>query len=180
MSDIISLYADGGVIGSNPSAIGGTYAYRLVLANGQAMGSSGVVAVAQIGGPVTNNQTEMLALLEGLKRLPDYFDGTVYSDSQITLGRIFLGWKWKNIPSWMHKTYQEQRRRLSYWNEIQHVLLAGHPTKAHLAAGIGRHGYSVSEHNVWCDHECTKAGETFMTNVGQNIPSIQLQMEGMN
>src|SRR5688500_18958595 len=113
---IVALYVDGGVIVTNPSIIGGTYAWRVVYYEGAPLGRGAVVTTSQMGGLVTNNQTEMLALLEGLKRLPDHFNGTIYSDSQVTLGRIFMGWKWKNIPAWMHTLYKEQRARLSYWD----------------------------------------------------------------
>ena len=170
MSNILSLYVDGGVIGSNPSMIGGTYAYRLIFEDGNNVGWANVVTPAEIGGPVTNNQTEMLAMLEGLKRLPDHWVGTIYSDSAVTLGRVFSGWKWKNIPVWMHKVYQEQRARLTYWSELKYVQLDGHPTKAQLLSSIGKRGNPVSEHNVWCDHACQRAGEEFLANVGQNIP----------
>lgn len=152
---------------------GGTYAWRLVCDDHDPMGCAMVVTTHEMGGPITNNQTEMLAILEGLKRLPDCFDGTIYSDSQVTLGRVFMMWKWKNIPEWMHKLYREQRARLTHWNAIKYVLLDGHPTKAQLQAGVGKRGHPVSEHNVWCDHACQQAGEAFMATVGQNIPTFR-------
>jgi ribonuclease HI len=167
---ISALYCDGGVIASNPSEIGGTYAFCIVFEDGSSIQKSFAISKADMGGPVTNNQTEMLALLEGLKDLPDDFAGTIYSDSQITLGRVFLGWKRKNIPGFMHKMFQEQRARLTCWNEIKHVLLAGHPTKAQLQAGIGKHGYPVSEYNVWCDEACQRIGQVFLDTIGTNIP----------
>jgi len=102
---MIELYVDGGVIGGNPSAIGGTYAYRLLGEAGALVQCARVLTTFQVGGHVTNNQTEMMALLAGLKRLPDGFNGKIFSDSQVTLGRAFMGWKWKNIPLWMHTIY---------------------------------------------------------------------------
>ncbi len=171
---IPELYVDGGVIGSNPSMIGGTWACRLIWRYDQSLDFSGVVQPHQVTHafePVSNNQTEMLALLEGLRRLPDGFCGTIYSDSQVTLGRAFMGWKWNNIPSWMHVVYQQHRKRLKHWAEIKYVLLDGHPTRAQLAAGTGKRGHPVSIHNVWCDRACKKAGETFLAGVGKNIPS---------
>ncbi len=170
---IIALYTDGGVIGSNPSAIGGTYAYRLVDEDGSCEGEAYVVTTDRMLGPVTNNQTELLAMLEGLGQLRNDFAGTVYSDSAVTLGRVFDGWKWTRIPLWMHQEYKLQRARLKNWEQIRHVLLDGHPTKAQLAAGIGKRGHPVSEHNVWCDHACTRAGEEFMERIGKIIPTTQ-------
>jgi ribonuclease HI len=169
---ITKLYADGGVVGANPSMIAGTFAFRLIRDDGDPIGFSKIVTPAEMGGPVTNNQTEMMALLEGLKRLPDYFTGTIFSDSAVTLGRVFDGWKWKNIPTWMHKIYKQERARLYYWDQITHVLLDGHPTKAQLIAGVGKRGHLVSEHNVWCDQACKQAGELFLAGVGKNIPTV--------
>lgn len=177
---ITELYVDGGVIGSNPSAIGGTYAVRLVYDDGHVYGYSGAVSATEMHGDVTNNQTEMLALLMGLRYLPDDFKGTVYSDSMVTLGRAFLGWKWTRVPGWMHRFYRDQRRRLINWDQIKWVLLDGHPTKAQLAAGIGKRGHPVSEHNVWCDRACTEAGQRFLEEIGANIPTTtDLQLVGV-
>lgn len=172
---IKELYVDGGVIGSNPSAMGGTWAVRLVSHKGFCHDYSGVIQPHEITNmfeTVSNNQSEMMAFLEGLRRLPAEFSGTIYSDSQVTLGRAFMGWKWKNIPSWMHVVYQIQRKRLVKWEEIKYVLLDGHPTKVQLEAGIGKRGHPVSKHNVWCDEACRQAGEVFMDQIGKNIPSV--------
>jgi ribonuclease HI len=162
MRELVALYCDGGVIAVNPSKIGGTYAWRLLYSDGLARGAGAVLTVQQNGGPVTNNQTEMLALLSGLMRCPDTWAGTIYSDSQVTLGRIFLGWKWSNIPTWMHKIFQEERKRLVNWEQIKYTLLDGHPTKAQLLSGIGKRGHPVSEYNVWCDKACREAGESWL------------------
>jgi len=169
---ITELYVDGGIIGTNPSMIGGTWACRLISDAGFCHDFSGVIQPHQISNmfePVTNNQTEMMAFLEGLRKLPEQFKGTIYSDSAVTLGRAFNGWKWNNIPSWMHRVYLAQRKRLVNWDEIKHVLLDGHPTKKQLEAGIGKRGGPVSKHNVWCDEACRQAGEAFMENIGKNI-----------
>lgn len=154
------LFCDGGVVGANPSPFGGTYAWRrvedgVVIAEGARFISTADARVPA----VTNNLTEMLALIKGLECLPADWQGTVLSDSQITLGRAFMGWKWNNIPAWVHHRFQTGRARLVHYDAFEHVLLAGHPTRAQLAAGVGRHGYRVSEHNVWCDKACGVAGQ---------------------
>lgn len=150
-----ALFADGGVIGSNPSAIGGTWAWRILRNEQVFQQAAGVITPRQADMPaITNNLTEMLALVRGLQALPISWAGTVYSDSQVTLGRVFLGWKWKNIPLWLHHEYQQARARLLNWEQTQWVLLQGHPTKAELADGVGSRGAPVSEHNKWCDMAC--------------------------
>lgn len=158
-----ALFADGGVIGANPSGIGGTWAWRMVSNEQVFQQAAGVITPRQADMPaITNNLTEMLALVRGLQALPVSWAGTVYSDSQITLGRVFQCWKWKNIPMWLHHEYQEARSRLVNWEQIRGVLLQGHPTKAELAAGVGSRGYPVSEHNVWCDMACGLRAADFL------------------
>lgn len=161
---ITTLYVDGGVIASNPSIIGGTWAWCLVdntdirIASG-----SGHVTPAQAAMPqITNNFTEMLALIYGLERLPMGFQGVVCSDSAITLGRAFSGWSWKGIPEWMHRRYQIARKRLVHYDAITPMQLDGHPTKEQLTAKIGKRGQLVSIHNVWCDQACTEAGQRYL------------------
>jgi ribonuclease HI len=161
---ITKIYADGGVIGHNPSAQGGTWACILVNdADGAVGHHSGAITPAQARvDAVTNNLTELLAILNGLKRVPADFTGTVYSDSMVSLGRVFLGWKWANVPQWMHEFYQTERKRLVHWDAITFVLLDGHPTRAQLAAGIGKRGHPVSIYNVLCDKLCGETAEDYL------------------
>jgi hypothetical protein len=87
--------------------------------------------------------------------------GTIYSDSQVTLGRAFLGWKWHNIPLWLYDRFGFVRKALVNWDKIEWVLLDGHPTKAQLAAGIGKRGHPVDKNNVWCDEMCQSLSAQF-------------------
>jgi ribonuclease HI len=151
-----TLYADGGVIGVNPSRIGGTWAWRLVDAAGRVKDqASGDFLCGDINGyrAVTNNFTEFLALVNGLKALPDGWGGLVCSDSAVTLGRLFSGWKMAGIPTWLVVAGSAALQRLG---PVEHLLLDGHPTRAQLAAGAGKRGNPVSEHNRWCDEECRR------------------------
>jgi ribonuclease HI len=171
------LFVDGGVVGANPSYIGGTYAWRQVV-DGQpvAEGAHFISAADARVKAVTNNLTEMLAMIKGLESLPDDWKGTVCSDSMITLGRIFKGWKWTKIPNWVIRRFDAVRTRLVHFDEFEHILLCGHPTKAQLAAGVGRHGYPVSEHNVWCDLACRKAGEEGLQSMQYKFQPIKKQL----
>lgn len=156
------LYVDGGVIGHNPSTIGGTMAWRRVI--NRQVSSQGVAIITPDGAKlpaITNNLTEMLALVNGLESLPEHWIGTVCSDSQVTLGRAFMGWKWKNIPMWLHHEFQFHRKRLVNYEKFKYVLLDGHPTRAQLLSGVGKRGHPVSEHNVWCDQACGLKAQAF-------------------
>ena len=65
---IVGLYTDGGVIGQNPSLIGGTWAWCLVDASGEMRRHAvGWLTPAELDAEaVTNNHTELLALVLGL------------------------------------------------------------------------------------------------------------------
>jgi len=98
------LYTDGGVIFRNPSIYGGTYAFILVDEGQEVYSKSGVWRPKNMGTPtVTNNQMELLAVLFGLEyaKSRNYRLSKIVSDSKITLGRLFQGWRLKNIPEWM-------------------------------------------------------------------------------
>lgn len=154
LSCVVALYADGGVIGKNPSSIGGTWAWCGVDAEGR----GGVVPAVE-GRPVTNNHTEQIAITLALEAMPDGWSGTVYSDSMIALGRVFKGWATKNLP---RNISARSAAAVARMGAIEAVLLQGHPTKADLAAGIGKkRGYPVSVHNVWCDRECSRQAREF-------------------
>jgi hypothetical protein len=162
-SGILAAYADGGVIGRNPSLVGGTWAWCHVSTDLRVVADpylylvqrgSGLLLPEKVGGiPVSNNHSEYYALARCLKELPEGWSGTVYSDSQITLGRFFLGWRHENVPpAWE----AHMRALLARLGEVKWVLLDGHPTRAQLAAGKGKRGNPCSSFNVWCDSQCTR------------------------
>lgn len=152
----VALYADGGVIRQNPSTIGGTWAWCMVDADGERIRHAvGWMTPAELGTPaVTNNQTELLALVLGLEALPAAFAGTVYSDSWVSLQRIFHAAKLNNLPQWLIERLQAIQKSGALAT-MRYVLLDGHPTRAQLEAGIGKRGNPVSTWNVWCDAQCS-------------------------
>lgn len=157
---IVAVYSDGGVIQHNPSNIGGTWATLHVGEAGVPLWrSSGVVLPAEVGGPVTNNQTEMFALLVGLEALPDGWSGNLCSDSLVTLRRFCYSGTLRGIPDPWRDRLGTVLRRLGTLTPLLH---AGHPTRAQLRAGVGRHGYPVSEHNVECDRACGLEAEKYL------------------
>jgi ribonuclease HI len=149
------MYTDGGVVGHNPSKWGGTWAYRILHDGLVVAERSGFITPRQAQVPaVTNNLTEMLAVVRAMDDVPNDWMGMVLSDSQITLGRLFLGWKWKNIPDWLVNEFARMKIWHDHFAKWEHALLQGHPTKNELLIGKGSRGYPVSEHNVWCDKAC--------------------------
>jgi ribonuclease HI len=157
---IVALYADGGVILKNPSTIGGTWAWAAVDAQGNRVIERGGVTPATETRVITNNHMEQIALTLALEAMPDGWSGKVYSDSQLALGRMFKGWRIRNLPANVAKRSAAAVARLG---RIDIVLLQGHPTKADLARGIGaKRGLPVSVHNVWADAECQRQAKAYL------------------
>ncbi len=170
-SEVTALYTDGGVIGKNPSKIGGTFAWCYVNALGErvASGYGDIAAAEQIGLPtVSNNVTELMAVVMGMEALPTGWAGTIYTDSFVTLCRVEKGRrkpaKLNGVPDWLQERLAIAKGRLG---DYKVVLLGGHPTKAELAAGVSGNGFPVSEHNVWCDKQCNKVADEVRAKIGR-------------
>src|ERR1044072_235490 len=88
LADLDAVYTDGGVIGSNPSLIGGTWAFCYVKNDLFVDARSGSVTPEVIGlAHVSNNFTELLAIIEALENLPAGWEGSLFTDSEGSLRR---------------------------------------------------------------------------------------------
>lgn len=158
---IVHLYTDGGVIRANPSPIGGTWAYRILLNGLVQREHAFAMRPDELGlTTVSNNVTELLAVLYGLRALANGRTVHVWSDSGVTLTRVFRNGQRAGVPTWMSAILDEQQARFSDGRLTLdgYTLLGGHPTAAELTDGKRRDGKPVSAHNVWCDQACTAAG----------------------
>jgi ribonuclease HI len=152
---MMKLFADGGVVLKNPSEIGGTWACVAVDNDTELFRASGFISREALGMPVTNNYTELLAVVEGIEAFcMDGWRGVILTDSNVTRCRLVSNAKMNGIPNSLRDRLNECKRRLG---PISVTLLAGHPTKAQLACGFGRHGLPVSKWNVLCDKLCREA-----------------------
>ena len=162
----LKLYADGGVIQKNPSPIGGTWAWCLVQNDEVINKDWGIIVPTDVvtfpDNQVTNNQTELFAIVQGLSQLPDDSVVEICSDSNVSLGRVFRGSSFSNIPFWLKTSLEMQQSRLKMWKDFSYTLLDGHPTKAHLASGFGKRGHPVSKWNVECDRLCNLASSNHL------------------
>lgn len=171
------LYVDGGLMSSNPSVVGGTYAAILLSKKQKEKRfTSGIILPEWISREtVTNNASEMKAMIAGLSLLPDNWKGIIYTDSKVTRSRVIrrydvdARWEmrgWMNTPINYFMEFLEHRKRLRNWYQFTWVLLAGHPNRKELPKGES-HGMSysigrkprrtplpVSVWNVWCDLKC--------------------------
>lgn len=156
-----SIFVDGGLVGKNPSSIGGTWAWCLVDDDGQRTEyRSGVVTPELIGLPrVTNNFTELYAVLMALESLPFDWQGELLTDSRTTWIRLRYRAKMNGIPSEIVEWFLDQKRIHPH---VKPVLIGGHPTQKELRDGHRADGTPVSVHNVFCDKLCRQESERFM------------------
>jgi ribonuclease HI len=168
MTKVVEVYADCGVVGASRSAIGGPWAFCLVDEMGiRVVERMGVIRPGSHGFPdVTNNQTELFALLRGLATVVemegDGWSGKVCTDSLVTIRRVQGFWE-RGMPMTVPKEWVVRLgavlRRLG---TVEYVNLKGHPNKEQLKAGVTAKGKPVSVHNKWCDDACNKAGALFV------------------
>lgn len=170
MQEYESLFSDGGVVARNPSLLGGTWAWRLVAADGVTVlrEESGLVLPEEVGlERVTNNLTELLAAVRALEAMPDGWEGVLYTDSQITLYRVerraatAKQARMAGIPPDLIARRDTLHDRLGPYRLS---LLGGHPTREELAAGKRRDGMPCSPHNVACDEACGRHSRSFLRN----------------
>lgn len=152
------LYCDGGIIGPNPSKIGGTWAWCLIETKTNAMISKGkgLLRPEKLGLKiVSNNSSELWAAIQALSFVDKKWDGIIYTDSMVTLRRLTGSHRFEGVPEWLVHTTTELRKNRK-WSVM---LVAGHPTKAELGRGYRKNKDGsttpVSFWNKWCDKHCT-------------------------
>src|SRR5438105_1254682 len=95
---IVALYCDGGLAGPrNPAPEGGTWAWCATGPDGARIAQASGVLDAPPGGAISNNVAEFVAAVLALEAVPAGWHGTLYSDSRVTLRRLFEGATLTNI-----------------------------------------------------------------------------------
>lgn len=152
----MNIFCDGGVIGPNPSPLGGTWAFSW---EDESKQSAGVITPDDLDvAKITNNQTELLAAVKALSSVSEGWKGTLFTDSMITMYRLTTSDSFKNIPNWLRLKTLKLRRLL----RPKVVLIGGHPTKEELAIGkLKRNGFPTHRLNVWCDEECNRLAKWY-------------------
>jgi hypothetical protein len=168
------IYADGGVIGVNPSAEGGTWAYLHLNPEGTepTLRMSGVCVPELEGMPtISNNYTELYAAVAALEAAPDGWEGRLHTDSHVTRCRLVnVRPGMAGIPDELRDRLFAQRARFKLTPD-RVVLLDGHPTRAQLESGVGKRGNPVSRWNVACDEACNRAARDYRASAAAPSPT---------
>lgn len=165
-----NLFSDGGVIGRNPSPIGGTWAWVFVKEDEKIYQDWGIL-VAEPGKTITNNYTELFAAVQALNFVAwmKGWNGILHVDSLITKHRLEASESFAGIDEQLERMARQLRRIRPTIK-----LLAGHPTKADLAQGyqVKKNGrsYPVSKWNKWCDDQCKRLARELVRRVPGCLP----------
>lgn len=131
----VDLYTDGSCIG-NPGP--GGYAYILIY-NGIKKEFAGCDKAT------TNNRMEITAVIEGLKRLKEPCDVTIYTDSAYTLNAFEQGW----IDNWILNNWRTSNRKEVQNQDLWKTLLE--VMKPHKISWVKVKGHADNELNNRCD-----------------------------
>jgi ribonuclease HI len=165
------------LIGKNPSLHGGTWAWCFVQDDRIINCDYGLLDGAAYnrwcnssGHAVTNNFMELYAAVHALEYYTDKdqkFDGTIFTDSKITLHRITDSASFKGIPKWL----KDRALKVRFQRHYQAELVVGHPTIAEQKQGFrARNGLPVSKWNIWCDEQCQRQAQEFLQRLAEKTP----------
>lgn len=168
---IVQVFADGGPVGRNPSPIGGTYAYiiRFRLPKWtewiEYRRQVGFIAPSASMEVITNNVCELVAVCTGiiesfslLEEPTDVLE--VFSDSEVTLLRLFGNVKVDGLPPYARVLFKDARFILrNLGQRANYTLLQGHPTIGELQDGVGKSGRPVHALQHEMHGACSKLQE---------------------
>lgn len=164
---MIRLFTDAGLLSANPSSIGGVYAFVVVDDDDNiTMEKTGIIdACLGYEGVVTSNLAELYCLCYGIMQIPAGSHAGIYSDSEVSIGRVFQAQRRAGVPMWLSQLTDNARLRLANLKKFEYSLVGGHPNRKELELGktIARKGrmggLMVSHWNVYCDNLCKVEAE---------------------
>lgn len=137
----VDIYTDGACSG-NPGPGG----WGAVLIYGEHM-----VEMSGCESETTNNKMELMAAIEGLKKLKEPCIVNLYSDSAYLINAFQLNWIDKWIKSGWKRSKNEEVKNVELWKEL--VRLSDY----HIIKWIKVKGHADNEYNNLCDKLATGA-----------------------
>lgn len=93
----------------------------------------------------TNNRMEITAVIEGLKKLKESCDVTIYTDSAYTMNAFDLGW----LDDWQAKGWKNSQKKdvlnKDLWQELLQEM------SRHTISWVKVKGHSDNKYNNICD-----------------------------
>jgi ribonuclease HI len=131
---IKEIYTDGGLMFSNPSDKGGAWAWVGVDEERRIMIAKCDIVLVN-GGQITNNTTETMAIVKALEAMPNGWSGTIISDSEVALTRLFGTPRFHGCPPNVRDRLHKAVNRLG---KLEKIHVSGHPSIRDLN---GENGY---------------------------------------
>ena len=93
----------------------------------------------------TNNRMEITAVIEGLKKLKEPCDVTIYTDSAYTMNAFDLGW----LENWQQNNWRNAQKKEVLNKDLWQELLA--QMEKHNITWVKVKGHSDNKYNNICD-----------------------------
>ena len=93
----------------------------------------------------TNNRMELTAVIEGLRKLKESCDVTIYTDSAYTMNAFELGW----LEDWQNKNWKNSQKKDVLNKDLWQELLA--EMSKHTISWVKVKGHSDNKYNHRCD-----------------------------
>ena len=93
----------------------------------------------------TNNRMELTAVIEGLKKLKESCDVTIYTDSAYTMNAFELGW----LEDWQNKNWKNSQKKDVLNKDLWQELLS--EMSKHTISWVKVKGHSDNKYNNRCD-----------------------------
>jgi hypothetical protein len=148
---VVEVYTDGGTCGAH-----GVFAYCFVNSAGERIRRvSGTIGGAKLGFKrMCSTAAEIVAAWMAFRGLPDGWAGCWYADSNKALRHVMgLCEPPDYIPEWVWRELHVEKARLGGFKAAR---VAAHPTALDMLHGMTLSGLPVSQHNIWCEAECSR------------------------
>ena len=159
MNQILAGFCDGGVMGSNPSKLGGTWAWCHIGAGNERIATkSGMIkTIPGKRDEITNNEMELAAMIYLLQSFPERWSGQVFTDSRLTVLRIKAVQNGRSTREISMKSIVLIKAALDRLSTVEVYWLPGHSREPFpfLVYGLGT--VDVNPHNRWCHQACDDA-----------------------
>ena len=111
----------------------------------------------------TNNRMELTAVIEGLKKLKESCDVTIYTDSAYTMNAFELGW----LDDWQNKNWKNSQKKDVLNKDLWQELLA--EMSKHTISWFKVKGHSDNKYNNRCDKLAITEVDNYLAKKGINI-----------